>query len=187
MDELRPALSPDNYEPEQLTDNDRNPAPDGARERQRGKERTQSMENIRVKLLEGGHMPERHGDWFDLATCGDCELKRGEAAIIPLGACIALPVGYEAHLVPRSSTFAKWGIVQTNGVGIIDNAYCGDHDEWGMPVYALRDTLIPAGTRICQFRIVRVQPHSVLVRVNGMDGSDRGGFGSTGVSADEQR
>lgn len=143
------------------------------------------MENVKVKVLPGGHMPERHGDWFDLATAEDCTLKAGESAVVSLGVCIGLPVGYEALLAPRSSTFKKWGLLQTNSVGVIDNAYCGDDDVWGWPCYATRAVTVPAGTRICQFRIQRTQPHCVLVPVECMSTPSRGGFGSTGEQVEE--
>uniref|UniRef100_UPI0035A08A78 dUTP diphosphatase n=1 Tax=Prevotella heparinolytica TaxID=28113 RepID=UPI0035A08A78 len=91
-----------------------------------------------------------------------------------------LPKGYEAHVVPRSSTFKNFGIIQTNSMGVIDESYCGDHDEWKFPVYALRDTSIRINDRICQFRIMEHQPAFDFVEVNSLSEKDRGGFGSTG-------
>ena len=93
---------------------------------------------------------------------------------------MGLPDGYEAHVVPRSSTFKNYGIIQTNGTGIIDNSYCGDSDQWMMPVYATRDTVIHMDDRICQFRIVRNQPEIIFYEVSRLYGKERGGFGSTG-------
>ena len=92
-----------------------------------------------------------------------------------------LPEGYEAHIVPRSSTFKNFGIIQTNHIGIVDNSYCGPNDWWYMPVYALRDTVIHKNDRICQFRIVENQPVLSFDEVARLDGEDRGGIGSTGV------
>lgn len=92
-----------------------------------------------------------------------------------------LPEGYEAHVVPRSSTFKKWGIIQTNSMGIIDNSYCGDNDIWGLPVYATRDTRILRGDRVCQFRIVKKMPHLNIEEVEHLTDNNRGGFGSTGT------
>ena len=60
-----------------------------------------------------------------------------------------LPEGYEAIIAPRSSTFNRFGLIQTNSIGVIDNTYCGDLDIWMMPVVALRDTQIREGDRIC--------------------------------------
>ena len=107
-------------------------------------------------------------------------LKAGEHKLIPLGVAIKLPEGYEAHIVPRSSTFKTYGIIQTNHMGIIDNTYCGDNDQWFMSVYATRDTVIGFNERICQFRIIENQPKLQFIEVEHLGDIDRGGFGSTG-------
>lgn len=120
------------------------------------------------------------GDWIDLRAAEDVKLKTGDFKIISLGISMKLPKGYEAHIVPRSSTFKNWGIIQTNHMGVIDNSYCGDRDIWGMPVYAVRDTEIKRGDRICQFRIVKKQPKSKIVEAQNLAETNRGGFGSTG-------
>ncbi|MBQ2397769.1 MAG: dUTP diphosphatase [Bacteroidales bacterium] len=122
------------------------------------------------------------GDWIDLRAAETVELKEGESKIISLGIAIKLPDGYEAHIVPRSSTFKNWGIIQTNSVGIIDNSYSGTNDIWRFPAYAMRDTKIRENDRICQFRIVEKQPKVQLVEVDTLDDTDRGGFGSTGYN-----
>lgn len=119
-------------------------------------------------------------DWIDLRAAERVELKAGEFRLIRLGVAMELPAGYEAHVVPRSSTFKTWGILQTNSMGVIDSSYCGDDDEWRMPVYATRDTCIEVGDRICQFRIVENQPKLVFQEVDHLCGENRGGFGSTG-------
>lgn len=121
------------------------------------------------------------GDWIDLRAAEDVILKKGEFKIIALGVSMKLPEGYEAHIVPRSSTFKKWGIIQTNHMGVIDNSYSGNNDIWCMPVIAERDTEIKTNDRICQFRIVKKQPEIEFVEVDYLSGADRGGFGSTGV------
>lgn len=122
------------------------------------------------------------GDWIDLRVAEDVDLWPGDFKIISLGVSMKLPDGYEAHIVPRSSTFKNWGILQTNGMGIIDNSYSGDDDIWGMPVYATRAASIKKGDRICQFRIVEKMERPALIEVEHLDGESRGGFGSTGVS-----
>ncbi|MCD8045640.1 MAG: dUTP diphosphatase [Clostridiales bacterium] len=119
-------------------------------------------------------------DWIDLRASETVELKAGEFRLIPLGVAMELPKGYEAHLVPRSSTFKNYGILQTNSCGIIDCSYCGDEDMWRMPVYATRDTVIRENDRICQFRIVENQPTIVFDEVESLNNASRGGFGSTG-------
>lgn len=123
-----------------------------------------------------------NGDWVDLRAAADIELKAGESCLIPLGVAMKLPDGYEAHVVPRSSTFKKWGILQTNHCGVIDNSYSGDNDEWKMPVIATRDTVIHKNDRICQFRIFANQEPLTFSTVERLNGPDRGGFGSTGAN-----
>ena len=107
-------------------------------------------------------------------------LRAGEFRLIPLGVAIALPEGYEAHVVPRSSTFKNYGILQANSMGVVDYTYRGDNDQWFLPVYATRDVTIEQNARICQFRIMKNQPPLKFTRVERMEGPDRGGFGSTG-------
>lgn len=119
------------------------------------------------------------GDWIDLRARETMELKQGCFYLIPLNVAMELPEGYEAHIVPRSSTFKKWGLIQTNSIGIVDNSYCGNNDEWKMPVYTAKDTIIHAGDRVCQFRIVPIQPEIQFEEVDHLDNPDRGGFGST--------
>ena len=119
-------------------------------------------------------------DWIDLRASEDVSLKAGEFKLIPLGVAMELPQGYEAHIVPRSSTFKTWGIIQTNSMGVVDCSYCGDNDMWRMPVYATRDVEIHVNDRICQFRIMKNQPKISFEEVAHLDNEDRGGFGSTG-------
>ena len=119
-------------------------------------------------------------DWIDLRASEDVSLKDGEFKLIPLGVAMELPQGYEAHIVPRSSTFKTWGIIQTNSMGVVDCSYCGDNDMWRMPVYATRDVEIHVNDRICQFRIMKNQPKISFEEVEHLDNEDRGGFGSTG-------
>ena len=119
-------------------------------------------------------------DWIDLRAAERIELKAGEFKLIPLGIAMQLPKGYEAHIVPRSSTFKNYGIIQTNHCGIVDESYCGNNDQWFMPAYALRDTVIEVNDRICQFRIMENQPKLLFTRVEHLESPDRGGFGSTG-------
>ena len=129
----------------------------------------------RLRYIDG------KSDWIDLRCAERTELKAGEFRLIPLGVAMALPAGYEAHVVPRSSTFKTWGILQTNSMGVIDESYCGDGDQWRMPVYATRDTVIEVNDRICQFRIFAHQPRLAFSVCEHLDGPDRGGFGSTGT------
>ena len=142
------------------------------------------MEEIKVKYFVDGIEElcavAGKSDWIDLHAAEEVTLKAGEFRLIPLGVAMALPEGYEAHIVPRSSTFKNYGILQTNSMGVVDGSYQGDNDQWRMPVYATRDVTIEKNARICQFRIVRNQPPLTFTRVEHLDGPDRGGFGSTG-------
>lgn len=122
----------------------------------------------------------KNGDWVDLRAAEDVTLKKGEFKLISLGISIKLPDGYEAHIVPRSSTFKTWGILQANNMGIIDNSYCGDNDIWYFPAIATIDTRIYKNDRICQFRIMKKQPTLSFITVDHLDFPNRGGFGSTG-------
>lgn len=121
------------------------------------------------------------GNWCDLYTVEDIEMKTGERRYISLGISMKLPQGYEAITAPRSSTFKRYGLLQTNSIGVIDSSYCGDNDIWMFPAYATKDIEIPAGTRICQFRIVLSQPQLIFTSVDSLGEEDRGGLGSTGV------
>lgn len=122
-----------------------------------------------------------NGDWLDLRASKSVMLFGGEYQLIPLGVAIQLPEGYEANIVPRSSTYKNFGIIQTNSFGVVDESYKGDNDQWMFPAFALRDTLISKGDRICQFRIQRKQEKFDIVRVETLNNEDRDGFGSSGV------
>lgn len=119
-------------------------------------------------------------DWIDLRAAEDVVLKEGEFALISLGISVKLPEGYEMIIAPRSSTFKNFGVLQTNGIGVIDETYCGDGDIIRFPAYAVRDTEIHVNDRICQFRIQKHQPTISFHEVDHLDGKNRGGFGSTG-------
>lgn len=173
-----------------------------------------------IKVLEKtpGCLPEmiEKGEWIDLTTAEETSLKgpyskalkrktlKGEvieryrdvefaSTLIPLGICMQLPEGYEAYIVPRSSTYKKWGIIQANHIGIVDSTYCGDNDEWKMSVIAMQKTSIPKGKKIAQFRILLSQKATLwqkikwlfsskikFEKVDSLENPSRGGFGSTG-------
>ena len=146
--------------------------------------KTINIETIKIKYftdkIEKLSYIDGKSDWIDLRAAENISLKQGEFRLIPLGVAMELPKGYEAHVVPRSSTFKNFGIIQTNHQGVIDGSYCGDNDQWFMPVYAVRDTQIQINDRICQFRIMENQPRIVFDEVTHLDHADRGGHGSTG-------
>ena len=141
------------------------------------------MLEIKIKYftdIEPIKFIENKSDWYDLRAAEDVEMKAGEYRLIKLGVGMKLPDGYEAHMAPRSGTFKNYGIIQANHVAVIDNSYCGDNDQWMYPAIALRDTVIHKNDRICQFRIIENQPPIQFVRVEHLEGKDRGGFGTTG-------
>ncbi|MCI9447514.1 MAG: deoxyuridine 5'-triphosphate nucleotidohydrolase [Lachnospiraceae bacterium] len=143
------------------------------------------METIKIKYftedIDRLAYIDGKSDWIDLRASETVELKAGEFKLIPLGVAMQLPSGYEAHVVPRSSTFKNYGVLQVNSCGVIDGSYCGNEDMWRMPVYATRDTVIRKNDRICQFRIMENQPHIIFEEADSLDNENRGGFGTTGV------
>ena len=145
-----------------------------------------NKETIKIKYhtdeIEKLRYIDGKSDWVDLRAAEDVELKAGEFKLISLGVSMELPKGYEAYIVPRSSTFKNFGIIQTNHHAIIDESYCGDNDIWRYPAYALRDTVIHKNDRICQFRIEKHQPTIKFEEVEHLEGEERGGFGSSGVN-----
>ena len=142
------------------------------------------METIKIRYasneIEKLQYIDGKSDWIDLRAAENVTLKAGEFKLISLGVAMELPAGYEAHIVPRSSTFKNFGVIQTNHCGIIDGSYCGNEDIWRFPALAVRDTEIHVNDRICQFRIMKNQPQIVFDEVDELQGTDRGGFGSTG-------
>lgn len=142
------------------------------------------MEQIKIKYftdkIEKLAYIDGKSDWIDLRASEEVTLKQGEFALVPLGVAMELPKGYEAHIVPRSSTYKNFGVIQVNHCGVVDGSYCGDNDMWRMPVIAMRDTQIHVNDRICQFRIMKNQPEILFEEVEHLEGKDRGGFGTTG-------
>lgn len=142
------------------------------------------MKTIKIKYfseeIEKLDYIQGKSDWIDLRAAEEVELRAGEFRLIPLGIAMELPEGYEAHVIPRSSTFKNFGILQTNSMGLIDESYCGDRDQWYFPALAMRDTVIHINDRICQFRIMEHQPQIRFEEAEKLTGRNRGGFGSTG-------
>ena len=142
------------------------------------------MEQIKIKYftdkIDKLAYIDGKSDWIDLRASEEVTLKQGEFALVPLGVAMELPKGYEAHIVPRSSTYKNFGVIQANHCGVVDGSYCGDNDMWRMPVIAMRDSQIHVNDRICQFRIMKNQPEILFEEVEHLEGKDRGGFGTTG-------
>ena len=141
--------------------------------------------NIKIKYFADDMEPltyiDGKSDWIDLRAAQDMTIAAGTYIAIPLGIGMKLPIGYEAHVVPRSSTFKNFGLLQTNSMGVIDETYCGDNDQWHFPAYATRDTVVHKNDRICQFRIVEHQPTIEFTPVEHLADESRGGLGSSGI------
>lgn len=147
---------------------------------------------IRVKYFDGATKLQKieKGNWIDVYANKDIFVEVNEREMVPLGFALELPKGWEGHLAPRSSTFKTWGIIQTNSVGVVDDTYIGDNDQWHMPVYCLqgkdekdgiKGTWIRKGDKIGQFRIMEVMPPIEFEEVESFGNAERGGFGSTGT------
>lgn len=143
------------------------------------------METIKIKYLNDQikrlEYIEGKSDWIDLRSAETVVLKKGEFRLINLGVAMQLPKGYEAHIIPRSSTYKNFGIIQANHMGLVDESYAGPEDWFYMPVIALKDTKIEFNDRICQFRIQKHQPQLIFSEVNELELPNRGGIGSTGI------
>ena len=140
------------------------------------------MMEIKVRYHADIHPLEKvdNGDWIDLRAAEDVEMEAGDFRLISLGVSMELPEGYEAVIIPRSSTFKHWGILQANGVGLIDNSYCGDNDVWMFPALATQDVLIEKNSRICQFRVQKKMKDVTFTKVYKLGDTSRGGFGTSG-------
>lgn len=143
------------------------------------------METIKIKYFDKEiekltYIGGSKSNWIDLRSAETIHLKKGEFHLIPLGIGMKLLDGYEAHIVPRSSTYKNFKIIQINHMGIVDNSYSGDSDQWMMPVIAMEDTVIHKNDRICQFRIEKIQPQIEFEEVEYLDEVSRSGFGSSG-------
>ena len=151
---------------------------------------------IRIKYFEEATKLNKisKGNWIDVYSNKDIFVEEGQRAMIPLGFALELPNGWEGHLAPRSSTFKSWGIIQTNSVGVVDDTYIGDNDQWHMPVFCLqgkdieliegkelKGSWIKKGDKIGQFRVMEVMPEIEFEEVEYFGNSDRGGFGTTGT------
>lgn len=138
---------------------------------------------IKIKYSQGAEKISKieKGDWIDLRSNETIKYSANEFHLLDLGVAMEIPSGYEAHLAPRSGTFKNYGIIQTNGFGIIDNSYAGNNDIWKLPFYSLKAGKINKGDRVCQFRIIEKMPEIEFEEVENLENEDRGGFNSTGV------
>ena len=132
-----------------------------------------------VKELEKLRYIDGKSDWIDLRVAENVSMKQGEYRLISMGISVEIPKGYEMLIVPRSSAYKNFGILQTNAMGVVDESFCGDNDIIHMPILAMRDTEIHINDRIGQFRLMPHQPEVHFIEVDHLDNEDRGGFGTT--------
>lgn len=148
-------------------------------------EKSLDTKEIKIKFKDPSVYKEFNhievGDWIDLRTNDIVTIKKGEFKMIDLGVAMELPVGFEAWVAPRSSTFKNFGLLQVNNIGIFDNSFKGNEDYWNFLVLATEDVTIPKGARICQFRIMENQPQIEFKVVDKLNNENRGGIGSTGT------
>ena len=135
-----------------------------------------------VKELEKLRYIDGKSNWIDLRVAEDVKMKAGEFRLISMGISVELPKGYEMWILPRSSAFKNFGVIQTNAMGVVDESFCGDNDIIHMPILAMRDTEMHINDRIGQFRIAKHQAEIHFVEVEHLNHADRGGFGTTGKS-----
>lgn len=139
---------------------------------------------MRIKYFNNAKQLEKieKGNWIDVYANEDVHIDFLKLKLVKLGFALELPKGVEAHLAPRSSTFKTWGIIQANSVGVVDDTYIGDNDEWRFPAISLRQegTDIKRGDKIGQFRLMKVQDEFIFEVVDKFGNIDRTGFGSTG-------
>ena len=151
--------------------------------------------DIRIKYFEGARKLEQieKGNWIDVYANEDVFIPLGVAVKIPLGFALELPKGFEGHMLPRSSTYQRWGITSPHGEGIIDDTYIGDNDQWHFFARCdearcykddkwdkTKGTWIRKGDKIAQFRIQEAMPKVNFIEVETFGNPDRGGFGTTG-------
>lgn len=146
---------------------------------------------MKIRYFEGATKLEKiqKGNWIDVYANKDVFVPEGDRAMIPLGFALELPKGWEGHLAPRSSTFKTWGLIQTNHVGVVDDTYVGNDDQWHMPVFCLqgkdikggiyKGTWVKKGDKLGQFRVMEVMPEIEFVEVEELTNENRGGFGTT--------
>lgn len=121
------------------------------------------------------------GEWYDLRCAEDVTMTAGEYRLLSLGVTVKIPDGYEIIIAPRSSTFASFGVILANSIGVIDSRYGRDEsDILRFPALAMRNTTIRKNDRICQMRFQKGQPDVQLLTVTSIKGRARGGIGSTG-------
>jgi len=140
---------------------------------------------VRIKRFDKGlPLPEYKtpkASSLDLYAREKTVIKSGEIGLIGLDVAVEIPDGDVGILVVRSSTY-KLGLIQINGIGIIDTDYCGDEDEWKLAVwnFTKKRVEVEKGARIAQM-LVLPRENIEWIETEKMGGKNRGGFGTTGI------
>ena len=154
---------------------------------------------IFIKYHNSNCKVKSFGNWIDLKSAENVFIKSNEFKLISLGVSMRLPKYFQANVVPRSGTFIKFGVIQSNHYGIIDgpddasDGYSGNDDIWKFGAIGIYNSVISVGDRICQFEIrpTMKAPWYIklkwlfdnkikFIEVNDLKSKNRGGFGSTG-------
>lgn len=149
--------------------------------------------SIPIRYLDGAKelVINPKGNCIDVYAYEDMFIPYMGYAMINLGFAMQLPKGKIAKLYPRSSTFKKYGLIQTNHIGIIDETYCSDTDVWHMPVQCtmpkqvdkvmigdkkitIAGTWIKKGDSIAQFEIVDAMEIPTFKKVESLNNEARG-------------
>ena len=155
------------------------------------------------KIRENSALPiKNNGNWYDLQTSamicmqqhnidwkwcdvnkvtdGFVKVRPGDTLVCYLGIACDMGEGYEAHLLPRSSTYLKYGLLLGNSMGLIDSEYKGDTDEWKALFYCTDYAIVPVNARLVQMEIVKSSRDIDFKEVDTLGNDNRGGYGSTG-------
>jgi dUTP pyrophosphatase len=118
---------------------------------------------------------------MDLALREGATIPPHQVARLPLNVAIKPPAGHFVLLAARSSLY-KRGLAMRNGVGIFDEDYTGDNDEYQALLYNFtdEDVRVEKGDRVAQI-VVIPYVKVTLEEVDSMGEADRGGFGTTGL------
>ena len=135
----------------------------------------------RCTLSLGGEFDfKKDVDWYDENSTNLIPYEAGDALVFKLGFALELPKGKELHLLPRSGTCRKYGLILTNSMGIGDDTFVGDNDEYMAVMYATRSGSVKVGERLLQIKIVDSMEKMEFEEVETFGNKDRGGYGSTG-------
>ena len=149
---------------------------------------------VDCRVIEGGKITFNIGtpnekkeklQWIDCERDGEKTKKiiyhKGDFLMLPLGFSMKQPKGYEVNLLPRSSTFKNFGVIQANSMAIGDDTFISDNDMYHYPVIALTDGEMYLYDRICQMQVNKTTNLKLNEVKTLGENETRGGFGESGV------